>query len=509
MKQLHLKLLALCIAASTSISVQAQTTAYNDGTASYSWNGSGYTITTVDLNKAGASYTIPDSVNGYPVTAIQGGLFGNGTKSNNTIKSVHIPATVKQFVGTIGGFKNCKALEEVTFAEGSQLQSIPNEAFNSCNKLKHLDLTNCEKLSWIGGWVFDSNHALVDVHFPSSLKSIGDGSFGWCVGLRTVEFEIGSQMETIGKDCFHHTSIRTVNLEACTHLTTIGSNAFNPYTQPKNLTELVLPASVTTIGSNAFANQNKLEKIVFQTTTQYNKLTGLNANWLNTSTGGKLYVQQGLDFPSEINGYKVVQVSADKLQEILAGTEVTIDATSHLASYSNSVDVKVPDDMSIYYAKAVNGNNVTLQKLEGNIIPAGLGVILSSETVGENLLSYGGNIDFDLTSTNANLLIGTGDESFANYEAGSTYYALADGERALEPVSLGNTIPAHKAYLKLNFSADKLFLVFYNTSGIRDITSSPHEGVSTNAPAYNLAGQRVGQNYRGIIIVNGKKILRK
>ena len=32
---------------------------------------------------------------------------------------------------------------------------------------------------------------------------------------------------------------------------------------------------------------------------------------------------------------------------------------------------------------------------------------------------------------------------------------------------------------------------------------------ATNAPAYNLAGQRVGDNFKGVVIVNGKKIVRK
>ena len=32
---------------------------------------------------------------------------------------------------------------------------------------------------------------------------------------------------------------------------------------------------------------------------------------------------------------------------------------------------------------------------------------------------------------------------------------------------------------------------------------------SAQAPAYNLAGQRVDNGYKGIVIVNGKKLLRK
>lgn len=37
---------------------------------------------------------------------------------------------------------------------------------------------------------------------------------------------------------------------------------------------------------------------------------------------------------------------------------------------------------------------------------------------------------------------------------------------------------------------------------------TPHQETLFNAPAYSLSGQRVGDNYRGIVIVNGKKYLR-
>lgn len=34
-------------------------------------------------------------------------------------------------------------------------------------------------------------------------------------------------------------------------------------------------------------------------------------------------------------------------------------------------------------------------------------------------------------------------------------------------------------------------------------------GVDKNAPMYNIAGQRVGRDYKGIIIQNGRKIIRR
>ncbi|WP_278788359.1 hypothetical protein [Leyella stercorea] len=48
------------------------------------------------------------------------------------------------------------------------------------------------------------------------------------------------------------------------------------------------------------------------------------------------------------------------------------------------------------------------------------------------------------------------------------------------------------------------------TTSINDITTTPHQHITTTSAAqYNLAGQRVDNNYKGIVIVNGKKYLRK
>ena len=48
------------------------------------------------------------------------------------------------------------------------------------------------------------------------------------------------------------------------------------------------------------------------------------------------------------------------------------------------------------------------------------------------------------------------------------------------------------------------------TTSINNITTTPsHDLNTTSSQQYNLAGQRVDNNYKGIVIVNGKKYLRK
>lgn len=44
------------------------------------------------------------------------------------------------------------------------------------------------------------------------------------------------------------------------------------------------------------------------------------------------------------------------------------------------------------------------------------------------------------------------------------------------------------------------------TTGISKITTTTN---TADAPMYNLAGQRVDSNYKGMVIQNGKKVMKK
>ena len=57
-----------------------------------------------------------------------------------------------------------------------------------------------------------------------------------------------------------------------------------------------------------------------------------------------------------------------------------------------------------------------------------------------------------------------------------------------------------------NCNIDKLELKLLQSSAIDDVTFTPR---NNNGYIYNLAGQRVDDNYRGIVIKNGKKVWNK
>lgn len=75
----------------------------------------------------------------------------------------------------------------------------------------------------------------------------------------------------------------------------------------------------------------------------------------------------------------------------------------------------------------------------------------------------------------------------------------------------GNTVPVGKAYLQIptaNVGSRDFFWFDNEATEIKTIDNGPLT-IDANAPMYNLAGQRVSKNYKGVVIQNGKKMLMK
>lgn len=100
-------------------------------------------------------------------------------------------------------------------------------------------------------------------------------------------------------------------------------------------------------------------------------------------------------------------------------------------------------------------------------------------------------IDATTGEDTAPYIIGAGNQAFWGYvifnmEAGKTYYVFND-----------NTQLGFNGW---EFTSDE-------AAGIEEIEAGKAE--DANAPMYNLAGQAVSKNYKGIVIKNGKKFMNK
>ena len=169
------------------------------------------------------------------------------------LTSIIIPANVTS-IGS-GAFSFCADLETVTFEAGSKLETIGYMAFFDCNSISAITIpagvtsigdhafSSCESLSSaiaIPSGVTSINNSsfsgtrISAITIPSGVTSIGDYAFLECIDLKTVTFETGSKLETIGDKAFRRcTSISAITIPA--GVTSIGKSAFDSWTASQTI----------------------------------------------------------------------------------------------------------------------------------------------------------------------------------------------------------------------------------------------------------------------------------
>ena len=212
-----------------------------------------------------------------------------------------------------------------------------------------------------------------------------------------------------------------------------------------------------------------------------------------------------------------VQISAIEVKYTIAATTnyfvsvVPVKVTITKAGWATACIpfASTVEGATAYYV-TVDKEKVILNKIEGTI-PAETGVVLEGEE---------GTATFTLStntpeSVDGNLLVGTteaGGKTFSA-ETGTTYYILSNGANGVgfyyDNVTQDNGASAYcnqyKAVLAVpTGSGAPSFFTFDDATAINGISS-----VKTSGVRYNLNGQAVGEDYKGIVIVNGKKMFNK
>lgn len=135
------------------------------------------------------------------------------------------------------------------------LQQIPDKAFTTCNIHSIAIPSSVRK---IGNEAFASTYLnVIDFAPNSQLQDIGNKAF---YGTPIDSIGIPASVQTIGSDAFYKSNLVNVTFAEGATLSTIGENAFR---ECRNLTEIVMPNSVTEVGKYAFADCSALNKIHF------------------------------------------------------------------------------------------------------------------------------------------------------------------------------------------------------------------------------------------------------
>ena len=167
-------------------------------------------------------------------------------------------------------FRGCKNLTSVTFGETSELISIGSRAFEDCSGLTEIVIP--DSVTSIGNYAFYNCSSLMSISLPfvGGSKTANNGYdqvFGYIFGYTTnssssaisgATYQYSEKSTSSGYRYYHYyipTTIKKVTITG----EKISDKAFY---NCSNLTEIVIPNSVTSIGNYAFYNCSSLTEIV-------------------------------------------------------------------------------------------------------------------------------------------------------------------------------------------------------------------------------------------------------
>ena len=220
--------------------------------AEITYNGKSYKVTKIgDSAFSPINYQLPEVSGGANITTIGANAF----KGLTSLTTVNLSGTVT----SIGehAFDGCTGLSGI----GSLLDNVTkigDYAFQNCEYLdgKRIDLKGA--ITYIGDFAFNEcatqGESYLNMHFDNlSNASIGNGAFGKCLGLNTINGTVSSIGNGAFAECVRLSSIGTV----LDNVTEIPSAVFYGCTGLEG--SLTLNSAITNIGSQAFERCLNLE----------------------------------------------------------------------------------------------------------------------------------------------------------------------------------------------------------------------------------------------------------
>ena len=205
---------------------------------------------------------------------------------------------------------------------------------------------------------------------------------------------------------------------------------------------------------------------------------------------------------------KTIQVSYEKVQP--KSISLAVSSAERATLYYSNKSFIIPEGVVARTYK-IEGNVLSRSReyKKGDVLPKATAVVLEAKE---------GKYIFEETSKTGetdphNALRGS--DTKTTTSGGEVYYVFGKGSNGVgfywkKANGKAFTTEAHKAYLVYTPSKTtnaKSFLGFDVALEIQGPTV--REKTTFDGPIYNLAGQKVDKDYKGIIIVNGKKYLNR
>ena len=179
-------------ASSATSSAASSNTENNDIIKALVYQLEGAEITILNCKETvSGSITIPDIIEGYPVTCISKKAFENCT----SITSVDIPDSIEVIADS--AFQNCTALNFVSLPDAL----FGDYVFAGCTSLTNVDFRSKDYCSWITTGTFYGCSALKTISLPAT-KHICDKAFYGCTNLESVY--VPYKVKYIYESAFHN-----------------------------------------------------------------------------------------------------------------------------------------------------------------------------------------------------------------------------------------------------------------------------------------------------------------
>ena len=380
-----------------------------------------------------------------------------------------------------------------------------------------------EGLTTIKDYAFSVSYTLYNVHFPSTLTSIGGGAFhaagSWGMYMTPSFCQTIDLSQTQITELDHVANLQW-SIEKIIYPKTLkilkGSSTFGTTEQSDRLLSITIPAAVEMVSVFQGPNLNTINMEPYTAPAFDGGATGD----LQINTTATIYVPADATF-----NYETATGAATPWTRYVGQyrEQVKIGPNGYASYYLENENFEVPAGCTAYIIKNVTqqgstrfGKTTDVAIAAGSVIPKQTGFILKG-TAGSTV-TYRANLtgvtEVDVTG---NLLVGTAVEKEFN-GAGYKYYLFGKGAVGqgfyYQTGRDGNSIklPAHRAGLKLSASgpdfapAKELIFNFDDaiTTGINTVQPAVEK---KNDVIYDLQGRRVTNPSRGIYIVNGKKVV--
>ena len=266
------------------------------------------------------SVTIPSSV-----TSIGGYAF----YGCSSLTSVTIPNSVT----SIGGyaFYGCRSLTSVTIP--SSVTSIGDNTFWDCISLTNVSIG--EGVTSIGNSAFYGCSSLTSINIPRSVTSIGNRAFYGCQGELIIdsktffEKDYKSSNYPMSSESSWLSGSKFTKLTIGDSITKIGSYTFYKYT---SLTSVTTPDSVTSIGYNAFGQCTLLKDtyVIIANLTTY-----AESNDIYNISGNKHLLVNGVEITELVVPDSVTSIGDYAFHNCSGLTSVTIpNSVTLIGSYA-------------------------------------------------------------------------------------------------------------------------------------------------------------------------------